>query len=95
MDITNIVEHCIYCRIERTAIGLLGLLLLLPYFPYFRLYLCALFGFFGASTAAQHIVLLLANKMYLSIELPLASAALIIIILQMYFIFYWGKKSTI
>lgn len=30
MDLADLVHHCVYCRTQRTAIGIVGLLMLLP-----------------------------------------------------------------
>ncbi|KTC87704.1 MULTISPECIES: hypothetical protein [Legionella] len=87
LDLSHLVINCIYCRNERTIIGLLGILLLLPIYPYITSYLSLAFGFYGASVCAQHIMLIMKNSHFTSPQLPLAIAALLIIIGQLFFIF--------
>ncbi|MGC1182378.1 hypothetical protein [Legionella sp.] len=86
MDLNHLVPKCIYCRCERTMIGLLGVLILLPVFPYLTRYFSLVFGFFGASVAAQQIILILKMGSLFPIELSLVVAALFIIIGQVLFI---------
>lgn len=56
IDLTDLVYACPYCRVQRTAIGLLGLLLLLPDPSHWLArYLSAVFAVFGLSVGAtQH-----------------------------------------
>lgn len=95
IDLFGWVNPCLYCRIERTIIGLLGLIILLPKFP-FNYYLSFVFGFFGASVTSQQLLLFLRNFSF-TIEIALVMAALFIIIGQMLFIYYYfvtSKKKT-
>jgi hypothetical protein len=57
MDAFSIVEPCIYCRIQRTTIGLLGIILFFPYCRYILLrYVGNILAFFGAVVASvQHL----------------------------------------
>ena len=93
LDLGGLVINCIYCRNERTIIGLLGILLLLPIYSYITRYLSFVLGFYGASVAAQHIMLIMKNSHFYSPQLPLSIAALFIIIGQVYFICSLGKNS--
>lgn len=86
MDLNHWVIECIYCRSERTMIGLLGLLILLPAYPYMTRYLSFVLGFFGASVASQQIILILKTGSLFPLELPLAIAAFLFIIGQVFFI---------
>lgn len=56
VDLTDLVYHCPYCRVQRTMIGVLGLLLMLPDPSHWLVrYLSAIFGLFGLVVAAnQH-----------------------------------------
>lgn len=87
LDLSHLVIECIYCRNERTVIGLLGILLLLPIYPYISFYLSLSLGFYGASVSAQHIMLIMKNSHFTSPQLPLSIAALLIIMGQLFFIF--------
>ncbi len=92
IDLSNLVIHCIYCRNQRTIIGLLGILLILPIHPYLTRYLSLVLGFFGASVASQQIMLIMKNSHFLSPELPLSIAALFFIIGQVFFINYLARS---
>jgi hypothetical protein len=76
MDFMHLVIECMYCRMERTMIGLLGALLLLPTYPHVIRYLAYVLGFFGASVAAQQIMIILTKGALFPFELPLASAVM-------------------
>lgn len=83
MDFAGWVETCIYCRNERTIIGLLGLLLLLPKHKLLSPYLAVTLGFYGAYVASDQIF----NNMIdakIGIMFILATGALLIISLQVY-----------
>lgn len=56
VDLTDLIYHCPYCRVQRTMIGVLGLLLMLPDPAHWLArYLSAIFGLFGLVVAAnQH-----------------------------------------
>lgn len=56
MDFTQIVGPCIYCRNERTIIGIMGLLLVLPFAGHWTVhFLSRGFAFYGIIVAAnQH-----------------------------------------
>ncbi|HLX54418.1 MAG TPA: hypothetical protein VKR58_10775, partial [Aquella sp.] len=90
MDFSHLVGPCIYCRSERTIIGMLGLIMLFPIVPYFTRLLSYIIGFFGAHVAAQQI---LTNIMQYQIneELILAICALVFIIVQVMFIHYYSE----
>lgn len=82
-DVTGVVGACIYCRVERTVVGILGILLLLPLIPYITYYLSYFFGFFGAYVASQQIFILLANHT-IDTEFATATISLLIIIAQVF-----------
>lgn len=94
MDLKEMVVQCIYCRNERTAIGLLGILLLLPVYPFITRYLGLVAGFYGASVSAQHIMLIMNHSHFDSPQLPFTTAALFIIIGLVYLIFNLEKKDS-
>ena len=94
MDLNEMVVQCIYCRNERTAIGLLGILLLLPVYPRIVRYLGLVVGFYGASVSSQHMMLIMNHSHFDSPQLPFTTAALFINIGLVYLIFNLQKKSS-
>ena len=56
VDLTDLVYHCPYCRVQRTMIGALGVLLMLPNPAHWLVrYLSAIFALFGLAVAStQH-----------------------------------------
>lgn len=87
MDLLGWVEVCMYCRSERTIIGILGIIILLPAVPYITPYISYVFGFFGAQVASAQIFLDI-REHNISIMPVLAACALFIIIAQVLFINY-------
>lgn len=96
MDLFGIVEECIYCRSERTIIGILGIIILIPIWNYIRSYLSWVFGFFGADVASAQIFLNL-EEGKVGVMFLLAICALFIIVAQVWFVHYLdlllNKKS--
>lgn len=90
-DFMHLVEPCIYCRTQRTVIGLLGVLLLLPVSKYISIYLSAVLGFFGSYVAASQIFLTIRNN-HFSINFFLATAALFWIIFLVCSICFFSKR---
>lgn len=86
MDLTGWVGPCMYCRVERSVIGILGIMLLLPEIPYFKRTFSILVGFFGAQVATQQIFILLSQNVF-NHEFFLAICAFILIIIQMALLF--------
>ncbi len=83
LDINGIVEPCIYCRNERTVMGLLGLLMVLPKHKYLTMYLAIALGFYGAYVAADQLF----NNMLdakIGLMFSLATGALFIILGQIF-----------
>lgn len=96
LDLNQFVTQCIFCRNERTVIGIFGLMLILSAKPYLIRYPSLVFGFYGASTSAQHIMLIMNHGHFSSLQLPLTILALFIIIGQVYVIFNLPlKKNTV
>ncbi len=93
LDLANLTIKCIYCQNERTMMGLLGILLLLPIIPYVSRYLAFVFGFFGASVAAQQIMLIFKNSGIFSVKFVLVVAVLFIIIGQVFLISLLDKDK--
>jgi hypothetical protein len=85
LDMAGYVEVCIYCRCERTMIGLLGFVTLLPTIPHVTRYAGLVFGFFGAHVASQQIFLNI-KLGDLKLEFFFACIALFLIIAQVVFI---------
>jgi hypothetical protein len=92
-DLANLTIHCLYCRSERTAMGLLGILLLIPVYPYLTRYFAYVFGFFGASIAAQQSILVMENSGIISFKFLLVVAVLFIIIGQVFVISLLDKEQ--
>ena len=91
MDIFSLVKPCIDCRVERTIIGLLGLILLLPRISQWIKLLAYVLGFFGANVASGQMFSVLIHY-HITGELILASCALIIIIVQVFYIHSTGHS---
>lgn len=92
MDFTGLVEPCIYCRNERTLIGLLGILMVLPKHKYITSYLTLVLGFYGAYVASDQLF----NNMIdakVGLMFYLATAALFFILLQLFLLGIYLVKS--
>lgn len=62
MDIAGLVHECVYCRTQRTAIGIAGLLMVLPDpRAWWVRYPAAAVCFLGASVAVDQIFLVIRN----------------------------------
>jgi|SRR5579872_3697929 len=92
MDLSHIVGPCVYCRSERTVIGILGLIMLFPVVPCLTRLLSYAIGFFGAHVAAQQMLTDI-MQYQISEELILATGALIFIIAQVIFIHFVIHKT--
>lgn len=93
MDLNEMVTQCIYCRNERSIIGVLGVLLLLPVYPCITRYFGLVAGFYGASVSSQHIMLIMNHSHFDSPQLPFTAAALFIIIGLVSLIFSVGRQG--
>ena len=61
-DLSGLVHECIYCRLQRTAIGLVGLLMLLPDPRHWIIrYAVVAICFFGADIAVDQMFLVIRN----------------------------------
>ncbi|MBA3537078.1 MAG: hypothetical protein H0T84_10790 [Tatlockia sp.] len=92
-DLAHLTIQCIYCRSERTAMGLLGILLLIPVYPYLTRYFAYVFGFFGASVAAQQSILIMEHSGLMSFKFLLVVAVFFIIIGQVFLIILLDKEQ--
>jgi len=81
MDLSHMVEACMYCRNERTMISLLGILMLLPKHRYITAYFSLLFGFYGAYVAADQIFSYFFDK-HFGVMLLLAICAFCFLVAQ-------------
>lgn len=81
MDLTGLVEQCIYCRTQRTVIGLLGIVMLLPAIKYLLAYIGYVLGFFGSHVASAQMFLNLRHE-HFGLMFTLSSCALLWIIFQ-------------
>lgn len=85
MDLLTLVHACISCRIERTIMGLLGIIMLLPWVPRLIKFGTYGLGFFGSYAASNQILYNL-TRYQLTGELIMACCALMIIIIQVFYI---------
>ena len=92
IDLAGLVNECVYCRTQRTAIGLVGLLMILPDpRKWWIRYVAAAICFLGASVAADQLFLIIravnAAKAFSWLNLVLATGALFMLIGQAFLIF--------
>lgn len=98
LDLTGLVEECVYCRTERTIIGVLGFLMLLSTIHYLIKYLFTylgyVFGYYGAHVASAQIFMNMRHD-HFAMMFILATAALFWIIFQVciihWFHFHYNK----
>lgn len=93
IDIAKVVGPCVYCRTERTIIGLIGLLMLLPKYRLITLYLATTLGFFGAHVASAQVFSHLVENLY-EYSFALAAAALFVIIAQIIALLIYFQKHS-
>jgi uncharacterized membrane protein len=90
LDLSDLAIHCIYCRTERTVIGLMGIMMLLPVWgSYWTRFFFYPLAFLGAHVAASQIFLHLQHANIWKTTFVFSSAALGIIIGLM--IFMWER----
>jgi disulfide bond formation protein DsbB len=59
LDLAELVHPCVYCRTQRTAIGLAGVLMLVPYpREWWVRWIAAAVCFFGAHTSVAQLFLI-------------------------------------
>jgi disulfide bond formation protein DsbB len=59
LDLAELVHPCVYCRTQRTAIGLVGVLMLLPQpRAWWVRWAAVVFCFFGAHTSVSQLFLM-------------------------------------
>lgn len=92
MDIAGLVPECVYCRTQRTAIGIAGLLMILPDpRAWWVRYPAAAVCFLGASVAVDQIFLVIRNlsagRESDPMNLILASGALFVLVGQALLLF--------
>lgn len=93
-DLAHLTVQCIYCRSERTIMGILGIMLMLPIYPYLSRYLAYVLGFLGASIAAQQVMLVLQHSGIMSFKFVLVIAVLFIIVGQVFLISLLDKDVS-
>ncbi len=76
MDLLAIVQACPYCRVQRTAIGLLGVLMLLPCQRWLTVFAALLIGIVGTHVSAAHIFMHIRNETFTLMYTGMAFAAL-------------------
>lgn len=92
IDLAGWVYECVYCRTQRTAIGLVGLLMVLPNPKRWWIrYAAAAICFLGASIAVDQLFLVIrainAGKSFGMLNLVMASGALFALIGQALLLF--------
>jgi len=97
IDLLGLVHECVYCRTQRTAIGLVGLIMLLPDPRRWWLRYPALcIGFLGAHVAAAQLFLVIRNlnagEPSNPVNMILAAGALGILIGQALLLFMPPKR---
>ena len=81
LDLAGWVHPCVYCRTQRTAIGLVGILMVLPHPRHWlSRYLAAVLCFFGANISVAQLFLIVksinAGEDFGGLNLFMASGAL-------------------
>lgn len=98
IDLSGLVHECVYCRTQRTAIGLVGLFMILPDPRRWWLRYPALcVGFLGAHVAAAQLFLVIRNlnagDPSNPMNMVLAAGALGILIGQALLLFMPSRES--
>ena len=99
MDIAGLVHECVYCRTQRTAIGIAGLLMVLPDpRAWWVRYPAAAVCFLGASVAVDQIFLVIRNlsagRESDPMNLILAAGALLVLVGQALLLFMPQQPPT-
>jgi len=99
MDIAGLVHECVYCRTQRTAIGIAGLLMVLPDpRAWWVRYPAAAVCFLGASVAVDQIFLVIRNlsagRESDPMNLILAAGALFVLVGQALLLFMPRRPPT-
>lgn len=76
MDLLGTVPVCPYCRVQRTAIGLLGVLMLLPCLRWGTVFAALLIGIVGTHVSAAHLFMHIRNETFTLMFTGMAFAAL-------------------
>jgi hypothetical protein len=100
IDLSGMVHECVYCRTQRTAIGLVGFIMLLPDPRRWWLRYPALcIGFLGAHVASAQLFLVIRNlnagEPSNPVNMILAAGALAILIGQALLLFMPPESSDI
>jgi hypothetical protein len=82
LDLLGLVEVCPYCRVQRSAIGLLGLLMILPCMRWGTVFLTLLIGTMGTHVSAAHLFMHIRNETYTWMFTGMAFAAFCIQLAQ-------------
>lgn len=92
LDLAELVHPCVYCRTQRTAIGLVGVIMMLPD-PrlWWARYLAVVLCFFGANISVAQLFLIVksvnAGEPFGGLNLFMASGALFTLIGQALLLF--------
>ena len=75
LDLLGIVEMCPFCRVQRSAIGLLGILMVLPCLRWVTVFLTLLIGVMGTHVSSAHLFMHIKNETFTWMFTGLAFAA--------------------
>ncbi len=76
IDLSGLVSACIFCRTERTVIGLLGIVMMLPHCRYITLLFATALAAMGLQTTSAHILLHLKQLSFTWLYTGMALSAL-------------------
>lgn len=99
MDLSGLVYECIYCRTQRTAIGLVGVIMMLPNPRHWMIRFVAVgICFLGADIAVDQLFLVLRNinagKPFGVLNLVMASGALFTLVGQSMLLFLKNSREV-
>ena len=93
LDLSEVVPACIFCRSQRTAIGFLGLLMLLPHYRYLTPMLTIAIASMGLHASCAHLLLHFKKMTFTWTYTGLATAALLIMSVQLIILIERGWKT--
>jgi disulfide bond formation protein DsbB len=98
LDLAELVHPCVYCRTQRTAIGVVGALMLVPQVRAWWLrWAVAAFCFFGAHTSVSQLFLIVksinSGEPFGALNLFMATGALFVLTGQCMLVFMKENES--
>lgn len=99
IDLSGLVYECVYCRTQRTAIGLVGLIMMLPNpRQWFVRFVAVGICFLGADIAVDQLFLVIRNinagKPFGVLNLVMATGALFTLVGQTMLLFLKNPRQT-